>query len=494
MSSFIKSGDVYVPNRHGCEGGNAAASVDNTFDFVRDWRAESGNSAGNSLVVAVSFNSGATSIKKAFVKNEGNNTGTPVTCTSVTGNVSGAWTALTSRSHSNNDMSGRWFYLIGGAGTDTTLTAAFSTTAANFKIIQVTEEDMFTTAVFDKESVNSGTDTAPTGTAIVTTGIGCVTAGYAAYNNNAVTGLLFGNNSGWNSPEVNTTFTQVWGTQTTAAGSVTPSLTVNSSSAWIVCTLSFKGTGKRTSTASNYAHGYMDFSGTGTGTALDTTNLALAQAGQGNVAGQFGIVLTIASNLAVAASEFTKNKPLVIQGTAISTVTANKGFNITHTALQAPNYWTKTINRHRRIRVTGFFHLGPTNGGNTSLFDMVSIKGTNMLSVLQLNCSNADPNDYNPNCETIVSGGTNHSANFLATSQGSYSFCFWLNTQTTLCALKIWDSSNALVLDVTPLLDPTHEDITVLRFGNAEVGTESTRVTVFQHLAWNFDTDDLSQP
>lgn len=469
--------------------GAAAPSADNTFDFVKDFRAESGNSAGNSLACAVSFDNGATSLKVAFVKNEGNNTGTPVTCTSLTGSTSGAWTALTSRSHSNNDMSGRWFYLIGGAGTDATLTAAFSTTAANFKIIQVSEWLMNTTAIFDVEVVNSGTGTAVSSGNITPSAVGLVLAGYAAYNNNAVTALLIGNRSGVNIPEVDTTFTQCWGSQQTAVGTVACAATVNASSSWICNAIAFKGTGARPITAVNYAHQYWNFTAQAAATQLSAANIASSQQGQGNVAGQVAITATGtgAADLTVLAGLFTLTNTVIVAGAGNLPAAAHKGWGLAHTVGNAPTYWKKTLNRHRNIINAGFMKLGAGVGVGVMDFWRITTTLTGRFMAMQVALDT-----FNFRIETNPAGVTTRSTGFTIAQNDQIKWCAGCDFQASFSTWKAWTSTGTLLVSENPSLATEHEDIAAMDYGNVETGISAGTTSTFEHLMHNFDLPVLA--
>jgi len=466
--------------------GAAVVSSDNTFDFIKDFQA-SADGAAATLDCTVSFDS-TTSLKVAFVKNEGNSAGAPFTCTGLAGDVSGAWTALTSRSHSNNDMSGRWFYKLSGAGTDTKVMATFSSASAVFKKILVSEWEANTPAIFNAEVVASGTGTAISSGNLTTVGAGLVLGGYAAYNNNAVSGLLINGNSGVNSPEVNTTFTQTWGSQVSTIGSVSASATVASSSSWICNAISFKGTGARGATSNNYAHGYQNTSAQANGTTLSTAILAAAQTGQGNVSGQYSFNGGSTTGLTVETLTGSRTNPLICAGITFATGATSKGVGCLHTTNN--NYWIKNINRHRRINLGFLMELGPTAVG-VGIFDLVSVHSAagNVLNITQLRPSVS----YNLGVE-YIDGGTNHSAGFTATVNGVYKVRFYVNTQTRVCRFKVWDSSNVLVCDDTPGVANFQEDIDIIRVGNAEAGLEALKITKIKELFWNFDSDDLQIP
>jgi hypothetical protein len=450
---------------------SVAASVDNTFDFIQTWT-NATDPAATTLTVSVSGIT-AGNLLVCYVKNLG-----ATTVSSVSGNASGAWTASPANvQHANGDMSARFFYLLNANASDTTITITFSASTGGKSAI-ISEWHPNTPALFDTSAGSSGTGTSVSSGNVTTAGAGLVLGGYANYDFGAHSALMaIGGVGGVNCPAVEPGFTnRTWGVQTSGTITGAATTTLSFSTAWIGNAIAFKGTGARSATGTNYAQLYIDGAGQTNGTTLTPT--IMTNSSHGTVP-SWTLSPSTPTGFTIAASTFTKTFPLSVNGTSYATGSASKCFALLHNV--SNTYAQMVVDRNSRLTVSGFVYFGPLNSG-TGLFDYVVI-GTlgGRYAALQLN-----KQTYNVNVETNPSGVTTHSTGFTATPSTGYKFCLFTDFKNDLCSFRMWNLAGTQVVNETPDIDSTPDDISQIRFGNNETGTSTTETSKLEHLLINY--------
>lgn len=441
-----------------------AASVDNTFQYIQSWN-NSASAGATTIAVTVS---GITSgnLLVAWVTNESANTNS-----TVAGNSSGTWTSATNRNHGNNDMHGRFSYLLSGDSGDTTITATFSASSTFRKII-VSEWRSSTTAIFDAENGTTGSSATLGSGNITTAGAGLILAGATQYDGATLSLPLIGTNSGVNIPDAELT-SRVWAVQTSGATTAAASGIWSFSSAWIGSVLSFKGTGADSTTGTNYAHFYADLTNQTSGATLTTTIL-----GNGSHGDYTGWTLTPATptGFRVANSFVNKTSPLIVGTGVYNTGDASKSFEITNSVTLT--YSEIGISDHARLTVSGFITIGANGALGGDLYDLVFVRNTgSQFATIQYN-----QGTDNLGIETNPGGVTTHSTGFTASTGTTYKFNFFVDFKNTICKWTAWNSAGTQVVSENATLATNQLDIAVIRLGQGQTGTDTLTVNKLEHI------------
>lgn len=219
---------------------NTASGGGNTYAFVQAVSTLNGDAA--SLTIASpSITVTAGNLLVIWVKNE-----TAQTLSSVSDGTT-TFSLGTEKTHTNNDLHGRFAYLLSGNAGAKTITATFTSSAATFRRIIVCEFSHTAAAVFDTQNTGSGTSTAPiviaSGSITTNAGAGLALGGYSEYSNDVMNTPRVATNAATGKPN-STSSGLPWMWYYITSGAVTGTADCNmstgGSSDWVVNAIAFK--------------------------------------------------------------------------------------------------------------------------------------------------------------------------------------------------------------------------------------------------------------
>lgn len=210
------------------------SSCGNNYTFVNQF--ESGaQDASSGTVTATVSGIGAGDLLVAWVKSE-----TASTLSSISDGTS-SFTMATEKTHSNNDLHGRFGFLLSGNSGATTITATFSANAT-FRRMIVCQFTHTSAAQFDTEATGTGTSTTPATASLTTcSGAGLVVVGYSEYSSANASTLQVAGNTATGMPTTQPSYkTWTWRYVTSGTITGTGNCSLDVSREWVCNAVTFK--------------------------------------------------------------------------------------------------------------------------------------------------------------------------------------------------------------------------------------------------------------
>lgn len=171
---------------------------------------------------------------------------------------------------------------------------------------------------------------------------------------------------------------------------------------------------------------------------------------------------------------------VVVGATHYPTSHTSRPMRLLHTATNGTTVQISFAAGKTKVTVAGFLTLGPSVAGFT-VFDYISVfSALGDFAVLQLENGGSAPN-YTVNIESNPSGVTTHSATAVVVSGATYWVSLHLDFTAGTCTLKMYDSSKALVVNLSSTMQAGSE-LGWIKFGNNEVGTDAGTASYFENI------------
>lgn len=181
---------------------------------------------------------------------------------------------------------------------------------------------------------------------------------------------------------------------------------------------------------------------------------------------------------------------VVVGSTHYPTSHTSRPMRLLHTATPNTTVQIWFASTNRLCTVAGYITFGPANvGAGATLFDYVGIfSEVGDYAMLQLaNGNGGVGTGYDVTIESNPLGVTTHSAYAQITPGATYWFSLHADFSAGTCSLKMYDSTTALVVNLTGTTGNGGNFINVT-IGNNEAGTDSATVSYFENLLVDYTT------